>query len=324
MTNYNAGIIGCGDIGFLFDHKNFNTGALTHFRALENSKHFSLKAVSEKRRGIRKIIEKDHKIPAYEDYEKMLEENDLDVISIATNDESHMEILKQLTRYKPKLVFCEKPLALNYSDVKEIIKIYDKSGIHLQVNYTRRFIDEFSEIGDLIGSGKLGEVESATFYYSRGLIHNASHYLDLVNWYFGSKEDQIIKISEKKGISINDNTVSFNMSYKNGTEIRFIGLNPTKLSFAEIDIIGTKGRIKVNYKNEIEKYKVSENKIYKGYKIYNLTASRPVNFYKALPNAVENIYNVLEGRDVLSSPAGNSLKIFDLINRIKERPICRT
>lgn len=323
MTKYSAGIIGCGDIGFLFDHKRKSEGALTHFRAFENSKHFHIKAVSEKRISIGKIIEKNHKLPVYTDYRKMLNENKLDVISVATNDESHSEILKELIRYKPKLVFCEKPLAMNSGDVKETVKLYKKNKIHLQVNYTRRFLEEFFEIGNIIKSGKLGEIESATFYYSRGLIHNASHYLDLVNWYFGESKNYIIKISEKEGLSKVDNTVSFNMTNKSGTEVRFIGLNPTKLSFAEIDFVGTKGRIKVNFKNEIEKYKVTENKIYKGYKIYKLTECKPIRFSSALPNAVDNIYKALEGKEDLDSPAGNSLKIFELINRIKERPLCR-
>ena len=323
MTKYNVGIIGCGDIGFLFDHKKRIEGALTHFRAFENSRHFNVKAVSEKRINIGKNIEKNHKLPAYTDYRKMLNENEFDVISVATNDESHAEILNELIKYKPKLVFCEKPLAMNSADVKETVKLFKKNKIHLQVNYTRRFLDEFSEIGNSIKSGKLGDIESATFYYSRGLIHNASHYLDLVNWYFGENKNYIVKISEKEGLSKGDSTVSFNMTYKNGTEVRFIGLNPTKLSFAEIDLVGTKGRIRVNYKNEIEKYKVTENKIYNGYKIYKLTECKPVRFSSALPNAVDNIYKTLEGKEELDSPAENSLKIFELINRIKERPICR-
>lgn len=323
MTKYKAGIIGCGDIGFLFDHKRKSEGALTHFKAFGNSRHFRLAAVSERKISTAKLIEKNYGVPAYTDYIKMLDENNFDVISVATNDESHPEILRELVKYKPKLVFCEKPLALNSGEVKKIISLYKKTGIHLQVNYTRRFLDEFHQTGNDIRSGKLGEIESATFYYSRGLIHNASHYLDLVSWYFGSKENHIIKISEKKGISKDDNTVSFNMNYKNGTEIRFIGLNPSKLSFAEIDFVGTKGRIKINYRNEKEKYTVVKNNFYRGYTIYKLTECKPVRFHNALPNAVENIYNVLEGKGESASPAENSLKIFELINRVKETQLCR-
>ena len=326
MKRYSVGIIGCGDIGFLFDYKKkpaVTEGAFTHFKAFRSSDKFEVKAVSELNKEIRNIILKEYKIPAYDNYKLMLEENEFDVLVIATNDESHAEILKNIINHKPKLVFCEKPLALSLEEVKRLTALYKKNKIHLQINYTRRFLEEFFEIENIIKKKLIGEIESMTFYYSRGLMHNASHYIDLVNRYIGETEKNLIKISEKKGITESDPTVSFEMIFKNGIEVKFIGLNPTKLSFAEIDIVGTKGRIKVNYKNEIEKYKVTENKVYKGYMIYEMTGSVPINFSVALPNAVENIYKVLSGKAELKSSAENSIKIFELIKRIKEKNVCQ-
>ncbi len=154
------------------------------------------------------------------------------------------------------------------------------------------------------------------------MIHNASHYLDLLEWYFPGVEKKLVKISSKKGLLSTDDTISFDMKYNNGPEIRFIGLNPTKLSFAEIDFIGTEGRLKINYRNEMERYKVVDNKIYKGYKVYKMTDCRAIDFSKALPEAAENILRVIKGKDKMKSPAENSLKIFKLIESIKEKPQC--
>lgn len=323
MIKYSVGIIGCGDIGFLFDHKKKTKGALTHFKAFNDSPKFSIKAVSDINIKTVQIIRKKYNIPVYIDYRKMLNENNFDVIVIATNDEIHIEILRELIKYKPKLVFCEKPLGLNYDEINEIISLYKKNKINLQVNYTRRFLDEFDFIEKIIKKEKLGKIESMTFYYSRGLIHNASHYLDLINRYIGETEKNLIKVSVKKGISKFDDTVSFDMIYKNGLEVRFIGLEPTKLSFAEVDISGTKGRVRINYKNEIEIYKVKENKLFKGYSVYEITDCKKIDYAGALPNAADNIYKVLEGKEKMRSPAENSLKIFELINRINNKPLCR-
>ena len=323
LDKYKVCIIGCGDIGFLFDHKKKTEGALTHFKAFNDSDKFEIKAAAEINKVIRNKIKKEHRVNVYEDYEKMCDEQKPDVIVVATNDESHFEILKGIVKFKPKLVFCEKPLALTSGDVNEIIDLYNRKKIFLQVNYTRRFLKEFSEIEKIIKHKKIGELESMTFYYSRGLIHNASHYLDLVNRYIGETEKNLYKISVKEGINIQDDTISFDMIYENGMEVRFIGLNPTKLSFAEADITGTKGRIKINYRNEIEKYKVTENKMFKGYLSYDLYYCSPIRFEKALPNAVENIYKTLRGTEELKSPASNSIKIFELIDRIKEKEICQ-
>jgi len=322
LDKFKVGIIGCGDIGFIFDYNKKIEGALTHFKAFSDSENFEVCAVAEKKNEIRELIKNNYKIPVYDDYEKMCGEIKPDVVAIATNDELHFEILNKVLSYKPKLVFCEKPLALKFEEVKKISELYEKGKVPLQVNFTRRFLDEFKDIDDIVKNRGIGEIESATFYYSRGLIHNASHYLDLVLWYFGQPE-KVLVISSKKGISEVDNTVSFNLSYINGLEVRFIGLNPTKLSFGEIDFVGTNGRVKVNYKSEIERYKVIENKMFKGYLTYEMYECKPIKFTNALLNAIENIYKVLKKDDDLKSPAINSLKIFELINRIKEKPLCQ-
>lgn len=323
MSRFKVSIIGCGDIGFLFDHKRKTAGALTHFKAFKDSDKFEIVSVSEIRKDIKDIISSEYEIKVYDDYKKMYDESKPDVIVIASNDESHFEILKMTADYIPKLVFCEKPLTLNYTEAKEIVELYTGRKIPLQVNFTRRFLEEFYGIEKMLRQKELGELESVTFYYSRGLIHNASHYLDLVNWYIGETEKNLISVSVKEGLNKNDDTYSFDLIYDNGPEIRFIGLNPSKLSFAEVDFIGTKGRVKVNYKNEIEKYRVKENEMFKGYLSYDLSENMPIRFDKAIPNAVENIYDVLNGTGELKSPASNSIKIFELINRIKEKQSCQ-
>ncbi|MEP7145637.1 MAG: Gfo/Idh/MocA family oxidoreductase [bacterium] len=324
MDKYSVCIIGLGDIGFLFDHnrKKKGDGALSHFKAFNDSDKFAVSGVSEVKKEIREIIGPEYKIDAYEDYKKMCHEKKPDVIVVATNDESHFEILSSLIEYKPKLIFCEKPLALSLDKVKTITKLYEREGIFLQVNFTRRFLDEFYEIDKIIRGKKLGELESITFYYRRGLIHNASHYLDLVNWYIGETEKNLIKVSVKEGITASDETISFDIIYENGPEVRFIGLNNSKLSFAEVDFIGSKGRLKLNYKNELEKYVVTENEMYKGYSAYELYECKPIQYMNALPAAVENIFNFLSGKENLKSPASNSIKIFELINRITESKLC--
>ena len=323
LDRYKVGIVGCGDIGFYFDHKKKVKGALTHFKAFNNDKRFEVAAVTELNEKTRRLISNKYKIPTYESYENMLEEIKCDVIVIATNDESHFEILRNVIKFEPKLVFCEKPMALSLEDVKEAVSLYKEYNIPLQINFTRRFLKEFSDIEKTIKEKKIGELESVTFYYSRGLIHNASHYLDLVNRYIGEMEKNLVKVSVKEGIGKGDESISFDLVYDNGLEIRFIGLSPSKLSFAEVDFVGTKGRLKVNYKNEIERYKVTGNKVFKGYSMYELKSVKRIQFAKALPNAVDNIFKVLNKKEELKSPAENSLKIFELINRIKSKEICR-
>ena len=71
-----------------------------------------------------------------------------------------------------------------------------------------------------------------------------------------------------------------------------------------------------NYKNEIEIYKITKNKLFKGYSVYEMTECKKIDYAKALPNAIENICKVLEGKEKMKSPAENSLKVFELLNKI--------
>ncbi|HMQ67452.1 MAG TPA: Gfo/Idh/MocA family oxidoreductase [Ignavibacteria bacterium] len=319
MSKYKVCIIGCGDIGFLFDHNKNNNGALSHFKAFNDSENFEIAGIADTDSDIRNIIKHEYKTDVYENYKEMCFEKKPDVIVVATGDETHFEILKNIIDYKPKLVFCEKPLTLDPEEAKIITGSYRSKNILLQVNFTRRFLEEFCEIENMITEKSMGEIESVTLYYSRGLIHNASHYLDLVNRYFSDPINDISVVSIKKGLHKNDDTISFDMTCSNGMEIRFIGLGPTKLSFAEVDFIGTKGRIRINYRNEIEKYRITENKTFSGYSSYELYETKAIGYQKALPNAVENIYKTLIGKEELKSPADQSLKVFELVNRIREK-----
>lgn len=316
MTRLKACIAGCGDIGYLFDRGSSSQGALTHFKAVGSSEKYQLCGVSDIRKEIRDEIAANTGVRAYEDFAEMLEHERPDVFAIAAPDELHIPMLKKALETKPALVFCEKPLGLESQEVAETAEAYDKAGILLQVNYTRRFLKEFADIRDEVLSGSLGKTETVTFYYSRGLVHNASHYLDLVLWIFGEPE-QVETTGVKDGISEADKSYSFRLSYANGPEIYFLALSPTRLSFAEIDIVGSEGRIKFNYRNEIERFRVVENRFFSGYRMFELSGSEPVNFRSALPNAYSNIYEAVVNGSPLKSPGSASVSLLKSIDRIK-------
>lgn len=318
MSKIRACLIGCGDIGYGFDRHRVGDGALTHFKALMDTEQFELCGIAEKKSNIREEIAEKFGIRAYEDLEAMLVEQKPEVLVIASNDETHIPILNLALKHGPRLVFCEKPLGLNQLEVNNILLEYENAGVMLQVNYTRRFLQEFYNIEQKISCGEIGKVSSVIFYYSRGLVHNASHYLDLVHWYFGTP-DVVKTLSEREGLGEHDKSYTFCLSFTGGVEIIFIGLDSSKLSFAEIDIAGSAGRIKFNYRNEIEYYRVVENPNYGGFQMYEQTETIPVRFDSALPNAYENIFNCLTKGTALSCPGSESKKLFETINRIKNQ-----
>ena len=101
-------------------------------------------------------------IELFNDFDKMLNETNLDALSITLPTYLHVEhTLKALE--KGINVLCEKPLALDTEQGEQMIAAADKSGKVLQVGHCIRFWPEYVKTKQLIDSGKYGRVIAATF-----------------------------------------------------------------------------------------------------------------------------------------------------------------
>ncbi|MGI9242436.1 MAG: Gfo/Idh/MocA family protein, partial [Verrucomicrobiales bacterium] len=73
----------------------------------------------------------------YGDIAKMLEEADIDAVSIIVPNKFHAPLALQALK-AGKHVFCEKPPALNAAEVTELIAAADESGKTLMFNFNNR------------------------------------------------------------------------------------------------------------------------------------------------------------------------------------------
>jgi len=101
-------------------------------------------------------------ISLYSDLSKMLAEEKLDALSIASPTFLHasqtMEALNAGVH-----VFCEKPMALNSGDCREMAEVAKQSGKTLQIGHCIRFWPEYVQAKEIIYSQKYGKVLAATF-----------------------------------------------------------------------------------------------------------------------------------------------------------------
>lgn len=98
-----------------------------------------------------------------------------DIAIVATPDETHYEILKQLSKYPLKLVICEKPICQDLQQAREIVELYKAMGISLLVNYTRRFLPYYDYLK------QYGKPLYAFCRFNRGLLHSGSHAIEFFN-----------------------------------------------------------------------------------------------------------------------------------------------
>lgn len=95
-------------------------------------------------------------------WEKLVERKDIDVVDITAPSNVHKEIAIRAAECG-KHVFCEKPLALNLEDAREMVAAVKKHKVKHQVGFNYRFVPAIQLAKKLIDEGKLGEI-----YHFRG------------------------------------------------------------------------------------------------------------------------------------------------------------
>ncbi len=102
-------------------------------------------------------------IEVHEDYRKILDRKDIEIVTIVTPDHWHSKIAIEAMQ-AGKDVYCEKPLTLTIDEGKQIRKVLDETKRVFQVGTQQR-----SEMGQLfltaiamIRDGRIGEVRKAT------------------------------------------------------------------------------------------------------------------------------------------------------------------
>lgn len=96
-------------------------------------------------------------------YEELVSRDDIDIIDITTPSNFHKEIAMAAAE-NGKHVFCEKPLALNLKDAREMQHCAVKYNVKNQVGFNYRFAPAVQLAKKMIQEGKLGEI-----YHFRGL-----------------------------------------------------------------------------------------------------------------------------------------------------------
>lgn len=91
------------------------------------------------------------------DYREVLDQDDIDIVSICSPDHLHAEQCLDALE-KGKHVLVEKPLATTKKEAASIVNAVRSSGLKLMVGQNYRFIPMFKTLRDIAVSGQLGDV----------------------------------------------------------------------------------------------------------------------------------------------------------------------
>ena len=150
MTNRNIrwGIIGLGKIA-----NKFATD-------LASIKNVELVAVASRNiQNANNFAEKHNAKKAYSSYEELAKDSNVDAVYIATPHSFHKEHAILCLQNK-KAVLCEKPFAMNLSEVTEMIEAAKENNVLLMEALWSFFLPHFTYVLDLVKSEKFGKLKS--------------------------------------------------------------------------------------------------------------------------------------------------------------------
>ena len=153
----------------------------------------------------------DKSIKRYTDYKKMLEENDLELVSIATESGKHAAIALDAIDAGVNVII-EKPMAMNMADAEEIIKRAAEKHVKVSACHQNRFNVAIQEVRKAIEGNRFGKLSHASInvrwnrnkgYYDQApwrgtweedggcLMNQCIHGIDLLRWMMG---DEVVEV----------------------------------------------------------------------------------------------------------------------------------
>jgi UDP-N-acetylglucosamine 3-dehydrogenase len=154
-----AGIIGCGR-----PHRQLGaTGSgmsHAHARGYNALPDVELVAVADIVRDNALAFQEEHGAARiYESYHEMLQNEQLDMVSICTWPHLHAPMTIDCAKAGVRAVHCEKPMATTFGDAKRMVAECEAHGTQLTFNHQRRFNAPFRKAKEMLEEGRIGQLQ---------------------------------------------------------------------------------------------------------------------------------------------------------------------
>ena len=200
-------------------------------------------------------------VNTYTDYREMLAREDLDILTVATSDNRHTDIVVDGANAGVKGILCEKPLATSLEDADRMIEACGERGIPLHVDHNRRWSPLIHKVRDELRAGAIGTLGSVIVSHGGPramLFRSGTHMIDAVCFLVESEPTQVFGVLEKgfedwdryRGdggrLPENDPSASGMIVFRNGVRVLYDGSKNTILASDSILLRGPEGEIRFN------------------------------------------------------------------------------
>lgn len=247
MKKIKWGIAGLGNIAHSFSHDLINVEgaelAAVASKSLENAKCFANKF------GVKKF---------YGSYSELFADKEIDIIYVSATNDLHASLTVEALNHG-KHVLCEKPVALNLDQAKEMVRASQKNQKFFMEALWTRFNPTLIEVLHHIKRNTIGDVRyiNADFAFlaenpkirltqkemGGGALLDIGVYPLFLSYLIFGKPEKILATSIFYESGVDEQT-SMILQYKNAQSVLHSGFATTSNMVATLN--GTKGRININ------------------------------------------------------------------------------
>ncbi len=158
------------------------------------------------------------KIPTFQDFDLMIRTTKPDIVIVTTKDALHHQFVLRAFELGCDVI-CEKPMAINDQQCREILAAEKKTGRKITVTFNYRFVPYVTRIRELLSQNAIGKILSLDFAYqldrnhgadyfrrwhrrkenSGGLlVHKSTHHFDVINWLIGQDPQTVFAIGSRQ------------------------------------------------------------------------------------------------------------------------------
>jgi predicted dehydrogenase len=166
MDKVRVGVIGAGFIGRV------------HIEALRRLGFVDVVAVSEKDQATADAAAKELRVPrAYGNSEELIKDKDLDAVHVATLNHLHYPLAKKAME-AGKHVLCEKPLAMNSAEAKDLLDTASRTGRVHAISHNMRYYPLVKQARAMVRAGEVGDIRLVHGQYLQDWLFLPTDY----NW----------------------------------------------------------------------------------------------------------------------------------------------
>ena len=291
---YNVAIIGAGRIAAGFDSPD-SEEVLTHAHAFSKNPRTRLSGFFDVDRAKARAEAARWKTEAFESLEALLEHAP-DVVVIATPDETHADLLRKLNERRVSLIVCEKPVATNRDELAALASLRTP----VIVNFRRRFDPTVVALRQDLVRGEHGRIITAVGSYSKGLLHNGSHLIDLARFLFGEMTSHLLLANTNDWSG--GNTVSAFLSFERCEQFHLVAGDERAYSLFELDVLTEKRRFRFTDEGfALTTERAVPDPVFKGFTVLGNPQREKTALMQAMKRMAAHVVEVLEDADPVSS-----------------------